>query len=364
MNNDSEYYGQHQSQYRERQVSSDGRRFEGSYDRGRGGYRGGRGHHSRGPSRPNGRGTYGHLRGSYPGGRDSYRDSYRESYRELPRESLREGHRGGPYRDNRDNRDPREIRESRDARPRDTNYPREYHYNGLNTSRGSYSIDSRDLRDSREPRDLIDSRDFRDMREYGSLRESRDGRENEYDSREYRNDVNRDIGSGSRGYNDHRPDPRDHFHNGRENVRNPDRPSFSRETSTSLGYSGEPSSHHGPSNHQNIAPEAAQGGYGGAHSPHVRNVGSSNHRDTKSPQTSGARAGSPWVLILRIKDPKVASQMESNYLAEVAVNETLSKLQVESMKLENTLATFDVYAKRDALNVEQCNQKLEEFTYM
>ena len=73
---------------------------------------------------------------------------------------------------------------------------------------------------------------------------------------------------------------------------------------------------------------------------------------------------SPWIARLGIKDPKVASQMYSTYRAEAALNEKLSKLQAAAHKLESTLATYEIYAKRDALNVQQCSGKLEEFMYL
>lgn len=366
MNNDSDHYGLHQSQYRaDRPEGPDSRRYEGFYDRSRGGYRGPRGHHSRGPSRPNGRGGYGHLRGSYSNSRDSYRDSYREPYREPQRESFRDGYRGS-NRDGRDSqrdtrepreiRDPRDFRDSRDSRSRDPRDSREGHYNG-SASRGSYGSESRDLRDSQDPRDM---RDTREAREFGYPRDQRDGRgPDDLDSRD-----NRHTGLDPRPFGDHRSEPRDQFHSSRDNGRIAERSSLSRENPANLGPRSDQGSLHPHTNHTTIVSNGSQGGSHGARPAHTKSYNLNNHRDTNSLSADGPRCSSPWVLILRIKDPKVITQMESNYRSAVSVNATLSKLQIEAIRLENTLATFDVYAKRDALNVEQCNQKLEEFTYL
>jgi len=46
------------------------------------------------------------------------------------------------------------------------------------------------------------------------------------------------------------------------------------------------------------------------------------------------------------------------------VNKTISELQADAMKLTSLLEMLEVYASRDALNVEISKEKLDEFTYL
>lgn len=115
---------------------------------------------------------------------------------------------------------------------------------------------------------------------------------------------------------------------------------------------------------------------GGAHGAHRGGRGSPNSFGGKPPRTSVSgstpqRSGSaaptyvdPWILILQVKDAKVAGRMDANYRLLEAVNKTVAELRVERHKLARSLQMLDTYAKREALNVEICSEKLDEFTYL
>lgn len=56
--------------------------------------------------------------------------------------------------------------------------------------------------------------------------------------------------------------------------------------------------------------------------------------------------------------------MDASYKELANVNRTITELQSETMKLSALLSMLEVYASRDALNVEISNEKLDDFTYM
>ncbi|WPK25298.1 hypothetical protein PUMCH_002609 [Australozyma saopauloensis] len=353
MNNDSDYYGQ-QSQYRGNDRQDLDRRYDLFRDRGRGGYRGSRGYNLQGPSRNSsysGRGGSGRPRGNYQNSRESYGHG-----RELGSYHGENGSTRGYYKDHRDSvdgrdhrdreyRDQREqrgLRDHQDYDPRDREEPTSSHdYRGLR--------DQRDQRDQREYRDRRDSRDQREYRDQRDPRDQRDQRD-QRDPRDHRDDQGRDPYQQRRSYSDARENHRPH--NGAL-----ERPFNSREHSGSIEPRGERSDET-PRRREQDRPDTK---FDRGH-PKIRN--DSLRNGSLSPYTEATRPSNPWVSILGIKDLKAVAQMESNYREEAIINEKLAKLQAETIKLECTLSTFDLYAKRDAINVELCSEKLEEFSYI
>ncbi|SGZ56105.1 CIC11C00000001526 [Sungouiella intermedia] len=248
----------------------------------------------------------------YDGSPRHYRD--RGGHRGRGYDNYRGGYRGrdyGSYRDSRD-RDPRD-RDPRDRDPRD-----------------------RDPRD-RDPRER-DARE-RDLRHKGESRE-RDPRDRVRD-REYREDYRREDDE-LRSM----PDKRDR----------PDRPDR-------------------PDKHDRHERRPPRGGYrgnrgdregfraGGNDSPEHNLVsGGATPKDRGS--ISSSKFSDPWITILRIGEGKTAARMDAAYKELSNVNKTISELQADAMKLTSLLEMLEVYASRDALNVEISKEKLDEFTYL
>ncbi|OBA20500.1 hypothetical protein METBIDRAFT_43406 [Metschnikowia bicuspidata var. bicuspidata NRRL YB-4993] len=78
----------------------------------------------------------------------------------------------------------------------------------------------------------------------------------------------------------------------------------------------------------------------------------------------GSHRTNPWITLLKLGQGKTAARVELNYKEISRVNDRLAELQSEKVKLACALSTLEVYAKRDALNVEICSEKLDEFTYL
>lgn len=346
MNNDSSYYGQGSSLYRGDRMEDTSERHHDSFrDRGRGGYRGSRGHANNGRnssigdwgdrSDRGGRGGRGGRGrglgyGQGYGGRDLYREhrdqgnygdggSFRGHYRSGPGASMREG---------RDGRDGREQRErERDPRERDHRDSRE---------RGSRKLDS-----------------FRSNREFQEIRNQK-------------HDFPRDTQLQPRNFSDTHKDSKDQSAN---DSRTTDKEHFpSRENSSIMGFRSAHGnrelldvSRRGESEHSPLDSNNNRAHYGSQ----VRNDSTHSSQGSNGlPSVAPPKMKNPWISILQIKDVKVAALMETNYQEEMALNEKLTKLQMESQKLESTLATFDLYSKRDSLYVDMCVRTLEEFTYL
>ncbi|QRG40730.1 hypothetical protein FDK38_005219 [Candidozyma auris] len=276
----------------------------------------------------------GHSRGGYRGGRDHYRGSYYRG-RGKPLSSRGRDFRREYDRDYRE-RDPRDReRDFRDRDPRDRD--------SRDRERDYREIDPRE-RDSRD-REV----DYRD-REY---RDFRDHRKNDYsDYREHR-DREPSWGKESRDRNSPREprDSREYRSDARGDHRG-SRGEFSKDPVRSL--SG------GTPKYETSSPR---------HTPrHTSETG--DHAATPSSTSSGPVAPSsstctdPWISILQISDEKVAKRLESRHLELANVNKTLGQLQLQRHKLKAHMDLLDVYAKRDALNVEMTSEKLDEFAFM
>ncbi|KAF3986902.1 hypothetical protein FT663_02567 [Candidozyma haemuli var. vulneris] len=278
----------------------------------------------------------GHSRGGYRGNRDHYRGSYyRGRGRGYSSGRARDFRRDYGERDPRDrdprDRDPRELdprdrdpREYREYRNRDE-YQNDYKERDYRDREPSYGRDSRyekppsrEYRDNRD-RDGRDSRDVRDNRDFRDHRDSRDGQFSDY-----RGD---------------RPDRRNEF------VKEPSR-------SKSIGTP----------KHDNSSPRHTPSSFSGASSS-----GPAPSRDpgpVSSPSAATPSYTDPWISILHIRDSKVASRLEARHQELANVNRSLGQLQAQRHKLKAHMDLLDVYAKRDALNVELTSEKLDEFTFL
>lgn len=67
---------------------------------------------------------------------------------------------------------------------------------------------------------------------------------------------------------------------------------------------------------------------------------------------------------MRLGDGKSAARVNAAANELHTMNQKLSELQAERMKLASSLATLEVYAQRDALSVSVSAEKLDEFVYM
>lgn len=259
----------------------------------------------------------------YDGTSRNYRD--RGGYRGRGYDTYRGGYRGrdhGRYRDPRD-RDPRDRdlrdRDLRDRDPRDRD-PRDRDVR----DRGPRDRDPRE----REPRD----KDLRDVRE----NDPRDRAPRERESREDRKE---------------REDRRDDKELRQERPERPERPDM-RER------------------HDRSERKPFRGAYRD-HSYRERGSDTPAHRSGSAVVTPGERSSmsvskfsDPWISILRIGEGKTAARMDATYKEVSNVNKTIAELQADAMKLSALLSMLEVYALRDALNVEITNEKLDEFTYM
>lgn len=270
-------------------------------------------------------------RGGYRGGRDHYRGSgYRGRGRGAPRGREYRRDYGDPrdprdreprHRDPRD-RDPRE-RDPRDRDPRDRDPRDSYPRDSYPRDRDPRELDPRD----RDPRD-------RDPRE-------RDPRDR--DPREYREEDRRDdYRDREPSYSRDRPLPRD-SRDGHYSDHRGDRREFTKETSRSKSV--------GTPKHDTSSPR------------HIPSSGTSP-RASRDQGNSGPTYTDPWISILHIRDGKVALRLEARHQELANVNKSLGLLQAQVHKLKAHMDLLDVYAKRDALNVEMTSEKLDEFTFL
>lgn len=261
-----------------------------------------------------------HLDRRYEGTSRNYRD--RGGYRGRGYDTYRGGYRGrdhGRYRDPRD-RDPRD-REPRDRDPRDRDQR------------------DRDLRD-RDPRD-------RDLRDRGP----RDREPRDKDPREVRENDPRDRVPRVRESREDRKEREDRRDDKELRQERPERPDM-RER------------------HERSERKPFRGAYRD-HSYRERGSDSPAHRSGSAvvapndrSSMSVSKFSDPWISILRIGEGRTAARMDATYKELSNVNKTIAELQAEAMKLNALLSMLEVYALRDALNVEITNEKLDEFTYM
>lgn len=262
---------------------------------------------------------------SYEHSGDSYRGSRRGGYRGS-RPHPYQGHRGrGPERPRRDSREPqwgtghdaRERSDSRDFR----------HRLGSGTTHGDSRVLPAELH--RERRDWPG--EVHAKSEAGAPRISDHGR---YGLNGLRHDP-REISKDEAGHTE-----QDRLDRSREPHKTPYRAS-----STLKGLRDEALGSETP---------------GERNKPAKADDGASGSASMAGPK----KFNDPWIPILRLRDPRVTSRLESRYNELSAVNEKLALLQAEKIKLSSALLTLEVYAARDALNVEICGEKLDEFTYL
>lgn len=91
---------------------------------------------------------------------------------------------------------------------------------------------------------------------------------------------------------------------------------------------------------------------------------SKSYDQSKLPSYLSKNFNNPWISILRIKDDKTQSKLESNFVEENKINKKLTSLQFEKHNLLKQFNDLNDDIERDSLHVSITNEKLEEFIYL
>lgn len=88
-------------------------------------------------------------------------------------------------------------------------------------------------------------------------------------------------------------------------------------------------------------------------------------------QLHNSRSGSapteyrnPWISILHIKDEPTRQKLEDRYSELEKVDSELTSGLRECWQLQRALQTLEHHATREALNVQQTSEKLDELSYI
>lgn len=98
-----------------------------------------------------------------------------------------------------------------------------------------------------------------------------------------------------------------------------------------------------------------------AQTTHISSARASAHASQDHPATE---YNSPWISILQIKDGPTRKKLEERYNELDQVDRELASALRECWQLQRALQTLEHHAAREALQVQQTSEKLDELSYL